>query len=137
MNYGTKFRLNKVMNKVKARKIFLQDINVFLLKLSYNYNTPLQAFTEWKLKLIEYFENFLDLHLNKPEHVYFRLNKIDIAYLEDIKSKYIFVPVDKAANNYAIFCKKFFVESIQKELNNETVYTLYRGNKKVLINGFF
>ena len=37
-------------------------------------------------------------------------------YLEDLHQKFVLVPIDKAANNIAIVCKKFYVEVILKEI---------------------
>ena len=39
-----------------------------------------------------------------------------INYLNEIHHKYVLVPIDKAANNIAIICKRFYVEVILQEL---------------------
>ena len=36
--------------------------------------------------------------------------------IRDLQQEYIIVPVDKAANNYAFVCKKFYVGTLNKEL---------------------
>ena len=37
--------------------------------------------------------------------------------LAELQKKYVFVPTDKAANNIAIVCKRFYIEKTMKELN--------------------
>ena len=39
-----------------------------------------------------------------------------VKYLEDFHSRFVVVPVDKASNNFAIVCKKFYLEVLMKEL---------------------
>jgi len=52
-----------------------------------------------------------------------------IEYLQNLHSKYVLVPIDKAANNICIICKRFYVEVILKEIgilgegNNTYVHT--------------
>ena len=38
------------------------------------------------------------------------------SYLEDMQKKFVFVPTDKASNNIAVICKKFYIEQALKEL---------------------
>jgi ubiquitin C-terminal hydrolase len=37
-------------------------------------------------------------------------------YLEYIHNRFVLVPVDKAANNFAIICKRFYINTLMKEL---------------------
>ena len=39
-------------------------------------------------------------------------------HLKNLQEKYVFVPVDKAANNVAIICKKFYLQVLQDEIVN-------------------
>ena len=54
------------------------------------------------------------------------------ACLSDLYNKYIFVPADKAPNNIIIICKRYYIETLIKEmgwiialLQQETQPTLY------------
>ena len=38
------------------------------------------------------------------------------ACLSDLHSKYVFVPADKAPNNVIIICKRYYIETLIKEL---------------------
>ena len=37
-------------------------------------------------------------------------------YIEHLHDRFVIVPVDKASNNFAIICKKFYLEVLMKEL---------------------
>ncbi len=43
-----------------------------------------------------------------------------IQYLEELHLKYVLVPIDKAANNVAIICKKHYIDVILKEVGSAT-----------------
>ena len=45
------------------------------------------------------------------------LQNVDVkACLSDLHNKYIFVPADKAPNNIIIICKRYYIETLIKEL---------------------
>ena len=60
-----------------------------------------------------------------------------IQHLEELHKKYVFVPIDKAANNVAIVCKKHYVEVILKEVGVNTTpsatYSLAQKSKEEII----
>ena len=39
-----------------------------------------------------------------------------VEYLNQLHKTYVFVPIDKAGNNIAIICKRYYVEVILKEI---------------------
>lgn len=46
------------------------------------------------------------------------LNSPDVIdSLSKLQDKFVFVPTDKASNNIAIVCKKFYIEQSMRELN--------------------
>ena len=44
-----------------------------------------------------------------------------VNYLKELHSRFIIVPVDKASNNFAIICKKFYFEVLMNELGLNNV----------------
>ena len=45
------------------------------------------------------------------------LQNVDVkACLSDLHNKYVFVPAEKAPNNIIIICKKYYIETLIKEL---------------------
>ena len=55
-------------------------------------------------------------------------------FLSDLHSKYVFVPADKAPNNIIIICKRYYIETLIKELGlgncstptGNSIYTSYQ-----------
>ena len=47
------------------------------------------------------------------------------ACLSDLHNKYVFVPADKAPNNIIIICKRYYIETLIKELelDNSSITT--------------
>ena len=45
------------------------------------------------------------------------------ACLSDLHNKYVFVPVDKAPNNIIIICKRYYIETLIKELGLDNCST--------------
>ena len=46
------------------------------------------------------------------------------ACLSDLHSKYVFVPADKAPNNIMFICKRYYIETLIKELGLDNCSTL-------------
>ena len=60
-------------------------------------------------------------HINKcKKHVF--NDKVHLDYLQNLHSKFVFVPVDKAANNEIIVCKKYYLDMVLNELNTTQTY---------------
>ena len=60
-----------------------------------------------------------------------------IEYLNELHEKYVLVPIDKAANNIAIFFKKYYVTVILKEIGildagNETYEKINKNQEKII-----
>ncbi|HEY0579167.1 MAG TPA: hypothetical protein VGC75_00530 [Candidatus Nitrosocosmicus sp.] len=46
------------------------------------------------------------------------LNRPDVRHdLCELRKKFVFVPTDKAQNNISIICKKFYIDSLLKEVS--------------------
>ena len=60
--------------------------------------------------------------LHKQSHRQYRKqvlrDKEHLNYLSELHEKYVLVPADKAANNVLVVCKKYYLEVVIKELNN-------------------
>ena len=52
------------------------------------------------------------------------LHNVDVkACLSDLHNKYVFAPVDKAPNNVIIICKRYYIETLIKELGLDSCST--------------
>ena len=45
------------------------------------------------------------------------------ACLSDLHNKYVFIPADKAPNNIMIICKRYYIETLTKELGLDNCST--------------
>ena len=67
----------------------------------------------------------------KPQKTNPVLKQPDVVkYLEELHQKYVLVPIDKAANNVAIICKKYYVDVILKEIGSTTSNDTYSPSHK-------
>ena len=52
------------------------------------------------------------------------LQNVDVkACLSDLHNKYVFVPADRAPNNVIIICKRYYIETLIKELGLDSCST--------------
>ena len=71
------------------------------------------------------------------------LQSVDMkACLSDLHNKYVFVPADKAPNNIIIICKRYYIETLLKELGldncstptGNSTYTSYQMSSEDIVN---
>ena len=90
------------MNWKAATSSLKKDIDGFVKKLSNKVKMPLEYFTEWKDKLLEIIHEERKLLKGKvkfrPVQKVFQDPEC-CRNLEELKDKYVLVPIDKAANN--------------------------------------
>ena len=60
-----------------------------------------------------------------------------IEYFMELHEKYVFVPIDKAASNITIICKKYYVTVTLKEMEileagNETYEKISKNQKEIM-----
>ena len=79
----------------------------------------MKEFVDSKTKILQEIDNKI-VSLKHRTKVYKTnpLLKLDavIEYLNELHEKYVLVPTEKAANNIAIICKKYYVTVILKEI---------------------
>ena len=90
-----------------------------ILKLVDKYKLDLSLFTNWKKQILSKIDSKISNLRSSitPQATKSVLNDpIAKAYLEEFHSKFVLVPIDKASNNVAIVCKRFYITSILDEL---------------------
>ena len=78
-----------------------------------------ESLTRWKNKIMEKVEAKIRLLKIKirPQKTNPVLKDTEVKeYLQTLHDKYVLVPIDKAANNVAIVCKRYYVQVILKEI---------------------
>ena len=119
MGYGLNYREQQNPDKVKAYDHFKSGIDKYISYISEKYHKSIAELIPWKVELLK----AIKVELEKlPTGQYNNIlskkgNKKDLKLLHD---HFVIVPVDKASNNIAIICKKFYIEVLQKELTSST-----------------
>ena len=117
---GPNYREAKTINWQKCRDEINKGLEECSNRLaSSNKNLSGNDMTAWKDKVLVEVDNKIQFLKQKvsPRKVNPILKKPEVInYLNEIHHKYVLVPIDKAANNIAIICKKFYVKVILQEL---------------------
>ena len=120
---GPNFRERKPITWWKTMRYLKQDINNFIKKWSNTTGMAEECFSEWKITLLANIkEKIKTLRRRLPfTSVKSVLNdKKCKEDLDELKDKYVLVPIDKAANNIGFICKKYFLQIIKQETLSET-----------------
>ena len=72
---------------------------------------------EWKVKVLHDVQNTIKRRYNQKRKTMVLKSPKVMSELAELQKKYVFVPTDKAANNIAVVCKRFYIEKTMKELN--------------------
>ena len=116
---GPKYREPNSINWTKCKS----EIKNSLVNFSSNWcnkkGIPTTSFLEWINKIM----TKVDIRIKQlKKKIKFKRNKQVlrepdvVTDLNDLQSKYVMCPIDKAANNTAFICKRYYVEVILKEL---------------------
>jgi hypothetical protein len=102
-------------------------------------NAPIESLAEWKAKLLTKVNAKLDKIKKYPRKVPLEVLKdpSNVKDLEELHSKYIFVPVDKASNNVSLICKPYYFRILISELglseNESATYELLNNSENDLV----
>lgn len=120
LTYGPKFRENCNADPFAAVAIALGD---FIERMSATLAIDQSLFNAWKSAVLAVCRKRLPTPLYhtpvlQQEHVR--------RYLKFLQRYLVFVPVDKAADNYGIICKSLFSEGVRQELEKLATYEVER-----------
>ena len=117
---GPNYREPKTLNWKKCKDNINLGINTLIDgKLSSVKNVTKDSLTPWKNAVMDKVDQNISalktkLKLSKSNPVLKQTEVIE--YLKELHKKFVLVPIDKASNNVAIICKKYYVEVILKEI---------------------
>ena len=117
MQKGARFR--EIPNISHRNYIFqlCKSIDKFVIKWSKKEKVPISTFDDWS-KLLKMFikSKFKSKGFADTEYISI-LNTNNVKdYIYEMHKKFVISPIDKASNNFAIICKKFYLDVIQGEL---------------------
>ena len=135
MEKGPKFRIPKFPNKNTLYNNIITDIDDYITRMVKKTKIEITRFQNWKFNLYSKIKKTIDeiktpLEYNKCNT--FNLEKDDINYLDNLHQDFVITSVDKATQNIAIICKKFYIDQIKIELNKNS-YSLTNENGDDLI----
>ena len=137
---GPKYRLPMSIKWDQAKTSLINSINNLIEELSNKLGISNTAFTQWKIILIEEIDSRISKLKNSYKQRQFnQQNHNDtLKHLDLLHQNFVLVPIDKASNNIAFVCKKFYVEVLLKEFgilgNNNFTYQRVNINKNDIIN---
>ena len=119
LSKGPNFRENKFINYDRCLNSVVAGIDSFIDNLTGKYNLPAESFHAWKNEIVSCVKHKVN-HLkfwrvSQPVKPVLRDPDV-VSYLTDLHSKFVLVPIDKASNNIAIVCKKFYIEKLLSEV---------------------
>ena len=137
---GPKYRLPMSIKWDQAKTSLINSINNLIEELSNKLGISNAAFTQWKMIIIEEIDGRISKLKNSYKQRQFnQQNHNDtLKHLDLLHQNFVLVPIDKASNNIAFVCKKFYVEVLLKEFgilgNNNFTYQRVNINKNDIIN---
>lgn len=114
---GPNYRESKPLNLKKCKESLISSLDDTILKLSEKHKVEFSLFTDWKNQILQQVDRRISsLHIRRQSTKPVLNDQITKAYLDELHSKFVIVPIDKAANNVAVICKRFYLTSILEEL---------------------
>ena len=129
---GLNYREQQPLSKRKAFKSFNESVDQYIDTVNKKLKKTPLFFSEWKTAVLQKVKRKISkIQTGSFNNV---LSKPDIkTYLSELHRKYVFVPVDKAGNNVAIICKKFYLEVLSSEVKNTPTFNLYNSSEEEII----
>ena len=120
---GPKYREPNRVHWKATETMFLESIDLYAKNWSKREQVELKYLSEWKDQLKELVADRIS---NLKGH--FKSPKCKVLDQPDVKdtlhklhANYVLVPADKAANNVIIVCKKYYIDTLVKELGINNV----------------
>ena len=120
---GPKYREPNRVNWKATETMFLESIDLYAKNWSKREQVDLKYLSEWKDHLKELVTDHISNlkgHFKSPKCKV--LDQPDVKdTLHKLQANYVLVPADKAANNVIIVCKKYYIDTLVKELGINNV----------------
>ena len=116
---GPNYREPKTIDFRKCKEVIEKGLESYCERLCHKFNVEKIDIASWKDEILSKVDTKVaslrrKIKFNKIKPV---LNRSEVQdYLRHLHSKFVLVPIDKAANNIAFVCKRYYVEVILKEI---------------------
>ena len=117
MKKGTKFRIARFLPWKKVVDTLHKALCEHVKKISKRYRIAVQSFDAWLTGIM----SLIDQRISRLKKNYNRFNakwsfKTLKNSIDSLHDKFVITQVDKASNNFAVVCKKFYLLVLLKEL---------------------
>ena len=117
LSKGPKYREPLPFSCKKARENILKGLADTIATWSNKARIAPALFAEWKLAVIKAMDHRISTFYKKEKKSASILSdQSSKTCLSELQSKYVMVPIDKAANNVAFVCQRYYAQVILKEL---------------------
>ena len=137
---GPNYREPVSINWNRCRESIKNGIESYIESLVAKFDLTKDAIQNWKEAVLLEVENRIAFLKRKVrfQKVNPILRRSEVTeYLQNLQSKFVLVPIDKASNNVSIICKKFYIEVILKEIGvigeGSTTYHVSESSKDEIV----
>ena len=142
MTKGPNYREPRTINFSKALTEIKCAINACIETLASKTKHSIATFNNWKDSVLTRVQQKINTLKNrlKPEKTKPTLHDPEVkTYLELLHRRFVVVPIDKAANNFAFVCKRFYISQLFSEVGlynakSNPTYLHINKNKEEIIN---
>ena len=116
---GPNYREPKTLNYHKCKQSIESSITSCIDDLAIKYKLTVQDFFSWKTKILELVDKKIQILKSKkvPSATKPILQDEEVlSSLAEIHRKFVIVPIDKATNNVAVICKRFYIQKLLNEV---------------------
>ena len=117
---GPNYRERTTTNYSKALKLISSSLDNIAIDMCKKYKLEHDSLKLWKDKIKELVNKRID-ELKQHTKINLTNNLLKdqeiLNYLSTLQEKYVIVTIDKASNNFAFICKKFYIQTLLKEVD--------------------
>ena len=134
---GPSYREQNYVDWRVTEKLCREAVSKYKRKWSRKENVVLSVLNEWECKVNECVKKRIaslrNKHINRRKgHILKK--KRHLRSLEELHSKYVLVPADKAAQNVIVVCKKYYLEVVMREIETTATYEKVMDDATNIIN---
>ena len=128
---GPNYREPNMLNYHKCKLSIKSSITSAIDAFAEKYDVPVESFLAWKNKILELVEKRITVLKSKkvPSATKPILQDEEVQNaLSELHKRFVIVPIDKASNNVAFICKRFYIQKLLDEVgipgDNSSTYKL-------------
>ena len=134
---GPSYREQNQVNWSITERLCKEAVAKYKRKWARKEKVDIRVLNEWECKVNECVQNRIASlkrkHINRRKS-HILGNRRHSRSLEELHSKYVLVPADKAAQNVIVVCRKYYLEVVLKEIDSTATYERVDEDSEGIIN---